>query len=55
VTQASFDALKLALSLAPVLHTFDLTSISVLTTDASNIAVAAILTQPDDEGYPHPA
>jgi hypothetical protein len=26
----------------------------VLTTDASNVAVAAILTQPDDEGHQHP-
>ncbi len=39
--QASFDALKLALSSAPVLRTFD-------------VAVAAILTQPDDEGHRHP-
>ena len=35
--QASFGALKLALSSAPVLCTFD----PALTTDASNIAVAA--------------
>ena len=53
-TQASFDALKLALSSAPVLRTFDPGRRAVLTTDASGIAVAAILTQPDDEGQQHP-
>jgi hypothetical protein len=53
-TQTSFDALKLALSSAPVLCTFDQTRRAVLTTDASNIAVAAILTQPADEGHQHP-
>ena len=52
-TQASVDALKLALSAAPVLRTFDPTRRAVLTTDASNIAVAAILTQPDDDGQQH--
>ena len=52
--QASFDALKLALSSAPVLRTFDPARRAVLTTDASNIAVAAILTQPDDDGHQHP-
>ncbi len=52
--QASFDALKLALSSAPVLRTFDPARRTVLTTDASNVAVAAILTQPDDEGHQHP-
>jgi hypothetical protein len=52
--QASFDALKLALSTAPVLRTFDPARRAVLTTDASNIAVAAILTQPDDDGLQHP-
>jgi hypothetical protein len=44
----------LALSSAPVLRTFDPTRRAVLTTDASNVAVAAILTQPDDEGHQHP-
>jgi hypothetical protein len=52
--QASFNALKLALSSAPVLCTFDPARSAVLTTDASNVAVAAILTQPDDEGHQHP-
>jgi len=52
--QASFDALKAALSSAPVLRTFDPSRRAVLTTDASGLAVAAILTQPDDDGQQHP-
>ena len=52
--QASFDALKQALVSAPVLRTFDPSRRAVLTTDASSIAVAAILTQPDDGGHQHP-
>jgi hypothetical protein len=52
--QASFDALKQALASAPVLRTFDPSRRAVLTTDASGVAVAAILTQPDDEGHQHP-
>ena len=52
--QASFDALKQALSSAPMLRTFDTARRAVLTTDASNVAVAAILTQPDDEVHQHP-
>jgi hypothetical protein len=52
--QASFDALKRALSSAQVLHTFDPSRRAVLTTDANSVAVAAILTQPDDEGLQHP-
>ena len=52
--QASFDVLKLALSWALVLRTFDPARRAVLTTDARNVAVAAILTQPDEEGLQHP-
>ena len=37
-----------------MLRTFDPARRAVLTTDASNPAVAAILTQPDDEGRQHP-
>lgn len=39
-----------------MLRTFDPArrAVPVLTTDASNIAVAAILTQPDDDGLQHP-
>jgi hypothetical protein len=58
--QASFDALKLTLSTAPVQRTFDPQRRAVLTTDASGLAVAAILTAlsvklmlPDDEGHQH--
>lgn len=47
--------LKLALSSAPLLRTFDLARCAVLITDASNVAVAVILTQADDEGRQHPA
>jgi hypothetical protein len=36
-----------------VLRTFDLARRMVTTTDASGLAVAAILTQPDDEGRQH--
>ncbi len=49
--QASFDVLKQALSSVPVLRTFDPARRAVLTTDARNITVAAILTQPDDAGH----
>jgi hypothetical protein len=52
--QTSFEALKQALSTAPVLRTFDPARRSVLTPDASGITVAAILTQPDDAGHQHP-
>jgi hypothetical protein len=50
------QAQRLALSSAQVLRTFDPFRRAVLTTDASNImiAVAAILTQPDDDGRHHP-
>ena len=52
--QASFEALKQALSSAPVLRAFDPRRRAVLATDASSLAVAAILMQPDDEGHQHP-
>jgi hypothetical protein len=37
-----------------MLRTFNPARRAVLTTDASNVAVAAILTQQDDEGHQHP-
>jgi hypothetical protein len=43
--------LKLALALAQVLHTFDPTRRVVLVTDASNVALATIMTQLDDKGH----
>ena len=53
--QASFEALKQALSLAQVLRTFD--PRVVLTTDTISLSGCqpATLTQPDDEGHQHPA
>ena len=35
-------------------RTFDPARRTVLTTDASEVAIAAVLTQPDDEGLHHP-
>ena len=52
--QLSFDALKQCLTTAPVLGTFDSGRCSVVTTDASEVAISAVLTQPDDEGHHHP-
>jgi hypothetical protein len=52
--QESFDTLKHCLTTAPALHTFDPARRSVLTTDASEVAISAILMQPDDEGHHHP-
>ena len=46
--------MKQALSSAPVLLTFDPARRAVLTTDVSNLAVAPILTKPDDEGRQYP-
>ncbi len=40
--------MKLALSTSPLLRTLDPIRRAALTTDASGLAVAAILTQPDD-------
>jgi hypothetical protein len=52
--QRSFDHLKRCLTTAPVLRTFDSGRRSVLTTDASEMAISAVLTQPDDDGQHHP-
>ena len=52
--QESFNALKELLSTAPVLRTWDPSRRAVLTTDASGVAVSAILTQADDDGHQHP-
>ncbi len=52
--QQSFDALKRCLTTAPVLRsvsTFDPSRRSVLTTDASETAISAVLTHPDDDGH----
>ena len=52
--QQSFDLLKECLSTAPVLHTFDSHRRCVVTTDASEMAISAVLTQSDDDGVHHP-
>ena len=51
--QDSFDRLKQCLTTAPVLRTFDPRRRCILTTDASELAISAVLTQPDDEGLHH--
>ncbi len=52
--QGSLNALKQALSTSPVLCTLDPHCSAVLTMDSSWVAVAAILTQTDDDGHQHP-
>jgi hypothetical protein len=52
--QQSFDALKAALTSAPVLRVWDPARPTRLLTDASELAVSAILEQPDDTGVFHP-
>ena len=37
-----------------MLRTFDSSRRSIVTTDASEVAIAAVLTQPDDAGVHHP-
>ena len=54
VEQQSFDALKAALTSAPVLRVWDPARPTRLITDASELAVSAILEQPDDAGAFHP-
>jgi hypothetical protein len=48
--QTSFDALKAALVSAPVMRVWDPARPTRLLTDASELAVSAILEQPDDTG-----
>ena len=52
--QQSFTALKAALTSAPVLRVWDPARPTRLITDASELAVSAILEQPDDLGAFHP-
>jgi hypothetical protein len=52
--QQSFDVLKAALTTAPVLLVWDPAQQTRLLTDASELAVSAILEQPDDTGAFHP-
>ncbi len=52
--QASFDWLKACLTTAPMLRSFDSSRRSILTTDASEKAISAVLFQPDDDEVHHP-
>ena len=52
--QASFHTLKQFLATAPVLRTFDSGRRSVVTTNASEVAISAVLAQPDDDDHHHP-
>ena len=52
--QAAFDRLKKALVTAPVLKTFDWAIQCLVEADASKLAIGAILSQMDDDGFPHP-
>ena len=51
--QRAFDALKLALTTAPVLTTANPNKVYILHTDASDYAMGAILMQEDDNGDLH--
>jgi hypothetical protein len=51
--QQSFDALKAALTSAPVLRVWDPAQPTRLLTDASELALSAIPEQPDDSGAFH--
>jgi hypothetical protein len=52
--QTSFDTLKAALVSAPVLRVWDPARPTLLLTEASELAVSAILEQPNDTGEYHP-
>ena len=52
--QSTFEELKNALISTPVLHNPDFKRPFVLQTDASNIALGAVLAQIDDSGEEHP-
>lgn len=52
--QEAFDKLKHALVTAPVLKAFDWALQCSVEADASKYAIGAILSQNDDDGFPHP-
>ena len=52
-TQMGMIASKRCLTTAPVLRTFDSSRRSVVTADASEVAISAVLTQPDDDAAAH--
>jgi len=52
--QKAFDGLKTAFTMAPVLCNFDPNRVVVIEADASDFAIAPILSQHDDNGVLHP-
>ena len=52
--QKAFDGLKMAFMTAPVLRNFDPNRVVVIEADASDFAIAAVLSQHDDDGVLHP-
>jgi transposase InsO family protein len=52
--QDSFEALKKAVTTAPILHIFDPALFTAVETDASGFAVGAVLFQRDADGTSHP-
>ena len=52
--QSSFDTLKSCFTTAPILHYFDPTKPITVETDASDYAIGAVLSQPDNNNVLHP-
>ncbi|CAD6962302.1 unnamed protein product, partial [Tilletia controversa] len=52
--QEAFDTLKRAFTSAPILQHFDPTKSITMETDASDYALAAVISQPDDNDILHP-
>ena len=52
--QAGFETLKTAMVTEPILQHFDLERPVPIETDASDYAIGAICSQPDDNGILHP-
>ena len=50
----AFNLLKTAFTSYPVLHHFDPRKPCILSTDASDFALSAVLSQPDEDGDNHP-
>ena len=52
--QSAFDSLKTAFTTAPILQHYDPNKPITLETDASDYAIAAVASQPDNDGQLHP-
>jgi len=52
--QMAFDTLKTAMVTEPILQHFDLERLVTIETDASDYAIGALCSQPDDNGILHP-